>query len=147
MKRLALDLTSQVQSESGGQKGLSPESLERLYQEIREVYLSDGRPWVVGYSGGKDSTTALQLCWVALSKLEKSKLTKPVYVISSDTWVESPVVTHKILQAHKQINEAANRKGLPFEAHLVEPRVSESFWVNLIGKGYPAPYKRFRWCT
>ena len=147
MKQLALDLTSQVLPEAHEAKGLSPEKLELLYQEIRDVYLSDSRPWVIGYSGGKDSTTALQLCWIALSKLKKEKLTKPIYVISSDTWVESPVVAQKILKAHRQINAAAMEKQLPFEAHVVQPRVTESFWVNLIGKGYPAPYKRFRWCT
>lgn len=148
MKQLALDLTDQVTDRAkAGKGGLTADALESLYEEIRQVYLSDGRPWVIGYSGGKDSTTALQLCWVALSKLEPSQLVKPVYVISSDTWVESPVVTQKILKAHSQINSAAKQKGMPFEAHLVEPRVTESFWVNLIGKGYPAPYKRFRWCT
>ena len=40
---------------------------EEIHQEIQQVYLGDSRPWVVGYSGGKDSTTALQLVWYALA--------------------------------------------------------------------------------
>ena len=47
---------------------LTREYLESRYTEIRDVYLSDTRPWVIGYSGGKDSTVALQLIWYALSE-------------------------------------------------------------------------------
>lgn len=148
MKQLDLDLTDQIAADSSPDSpGLTPERLEVLYEEIRTVYLADSRPWVIGYSGGKDSTTALQLCWLALAKLEPEQLKKPVYVISSDTLVESPVVAQKILSIHKQINQAAQETGMPFEAHVVYPRTSETFWVNMVGKGYPAPYKRFRWCT
>jgi DNA sulfur modification protein DndC len=63
------------------------DGLDNLHREIQEVYLSDNRPWVIGYSGGKDSTTALQLVWCALSELPEEKRTKPVFVISSDTLV------------------------------------------------------------
>lgn len=62
---------------------LTADILNDRYQQIQSVYLGDSRPWVLGYSGGKDSTTALQLIWTALSKLPRESLTKPVYVISS----------------------------------------------------------------
>jgi DNA sulfur modification protein DndC len=45
------------------------------------------------------------------------------------------------------MNDAAQQQGLPFSSHKVQPVVEDSFWVNLIGKGYPAPSQRFRWCT
>ena len=51
-------------------------AIEDIYEEIRDVYQSDDRPWVVGYSGGKDSTTSLQLIRYALAKLPKTKLKK-----------------------------------------------------------------------
>ena len=35
--------------------------VESFHDEIREIYLADKRPWVIGYSGGKDSTATLQL--------------------------------------------------------------------------------------
>jgi DNA sulfur modification protein DndC len=116
-------------------------------REIREVYLSDSRPWVVGYSGGKDSTCALQLVWTALSELPPDQRTKPVYVISSDTLVETPVIVRYIDVTLERIEKAALEQGLPFRTQKVVPKVERSFWVNLIGKGYPAPSRRFRWCT
>jgi DNA sulfur modification protein DndC len=120
---------------------------EDLYQEIRDAYCLDERPWIIGYSGGKDSTTALQLIWMALRGLDRAELTKPVYVISSDTMVETPVIVNYITTTLERINEAAAAEGLPIEASKVSPTVEEGFWVNLIGKGYPAPSTRFRWCT
>ena len=57
---------------------LEKERLRRKYEEIRQVYLRDDRPWVVGYSGGKDSTTALQLIWMALRGLPDAQLKKHV---------------------------------------------------------------------
>jgi len=126
---------------------LDTERLQSRYEEIRSVYLSDQRPWVIGYSGGKDSTTAFQLIWYALSKLPRERLTKPVYVISSDTLVETPKIVDYINSSLARMNESAKRQGLPFSAHKVQPLLEKTFWVNLIGRGYPAPSKRFRWCT
>jgi len=105
------------------------------------------RPWIIGYSGGKDSTCALQLVWYALSTLAPDKRKKPVYVISSDTLVETPVIVNHIHETIERINKAAREKSLPFVAEKVRPMVAESFWVNLIGRGYPAPQLTFRWCT
>lgn len=126
---------------------LDTERLQSRYDEIRNVYLADQRPWVIGYSGGKDSTTALQLIWYALSKLPRERVTKPVYVISSDTLVETPKIVDYITSSLARMNEGAKRQGLPFTAHKVQPLLQKTFWVNLIGRGYPAPSKRFRWCT
>jgi DNA sulfur modification protein DndC len=126
---------------------LEKQWLDSRYHEIRTVYLADRRPWVIGYSGGKDSTTALQMIWYALSKLPPNQLTKPVYVISSDTLVETPKIVDYIDSSLKRMNEAALREELPFSAHKVQPVPENTFWVNLIGRGYPAPSKRFRWCT
>jgi DNA sulfur modification protein DndC len=121
--------------------------LQRLHDEIREIYKSDGRPWVVGYSGGKDSTTALQLIWTAIEALPAGERTKPIYVISSDTLVETPVVSRYIDITLERIQAASDGSGMPFVTHKVVPDVNRSFWVNMIGRGYPAPSRRFRWCT
>src|SRR5258708_31569391 len=129
------------------QSALDRERLQRRYAEIREVYLGDSRPWVIGYSGGKDSTTALQLIWCALAELPSQKLTKPVFIISSDTLVETPKIVGYIDSSLARMNETAQRLQFPFSAHKVTPQIDESFWVNLIGRGYPAPSNRFRWCT
>lgn len=122
-------------------------SLDNIQNEIQEAYLTDDRQWVIGYSGGKDSTTALQLIWHAIEDLPKDQQNKTVYVISSDTLVETPKIVNHITSTLENINEFAEKKDLPFEAHKVTPTVDDSFWVNLIGRGYPAPNQTFRWCT
>ena len=126
---------------------LSRAFLVELEDEIREVYCGDDRPWVIGYSGGKDSTTALQLVWSALKGLPSEKLSKPVYVISSDTLVETPMIVDFVNRTLDQINTAAKLAGLPITSHKVTPQTDDSFWVNVIGRGYPVPSNQFRWCT
>ncbi|MDG6909771.1 MAG: DNA phosphorothioation system sulfurtransferase DndC [Nitrososphaerota archaeon] len=122
-------------------------SLGDILREIQEVYLQDQRPWVIGFSGGKDSTCTLQLVWDAIQGLPKNKRTKAVHVISSDTLVETPVIVNLIDGSLERIRHLATEKGLPFTATKVQPAIGETFWVNLIGRGYPAPYRNFRWCT
>ena len=123
------------------------QTLDEIYENIRQVYRQNKSPWVIGYSGGKDSTAVLQLVWYAIAGLQPEERTKAVYVLSSDTLVETPVIVGFIDRTLAQVNEAASAQGLPFESHKVKPRLEDTFWVNMIGKGYPAPYTRFRWCT
>lgn len=121
--------------------------LKDIYDEIRKVYLSDDRPWVIGFSGGKDSTTCVQLIWFALLELTENERKKPVYIISSDTLVESPILTSYMHTIHTKINEEAKKQKLPIHAEFVKPETENTFWVSLLGKGYPAPQSTFRWCT
>ena len=122
-------------------------SIQDLYAEVRDVYLRYPQPWVIGYSGGKDSTATLQLVWKALEGLAPEDRQKPVFVIASDTKVETPVIVGYIDSTLRRINETAKATGMPFRAEKVVPTLNDSFWVNLIGRGYPAPTARFRWCT
>ena len=118
-----------------------------IHREIQEVYLENARPWVIGYSGGKDSTTALQLVWYALAELPEEERKYPVYVISSDTLVETPVIVNYITGTLERLEATAREQKMPFQTDIVHPKTDDTFWVNLIGRGYPAPYTRFRWCT
>ena len=122
-------------------------TLQDLLVEIQRVYKAYDRPWVVGYSGGKDSTTTLQLVWQALAALPPAERTNKVFVISSDTQVETPVIVEHVDRTLRLIDEAAQRLDMPFLPVKVIPELDDSFWVNLIGRGYPAPTSRFRWCT
>ncbi len=115
--------------------------------EIQELYRADSIPWVVGYSGGKDSTATLQLIWRAISELPGSSRQKPIYVISTDTLVENPIVSSWVAASLKTMGEAAAKQALPFSPHRLLPELKDRFWVNMIGKGYPAPRPKFRWCT
>lgn len=114
---------------------------------IKRIYLSDDKPWIVGYSGGKDSTVLVQLVFESLKELSSEELHKSVYIISSDTLVETPLIIQSINQTLRRINDEALLKELPIETHKVKPMVEQSFWVNIIGKGYPSPNQQFRWCT
>lgn len=121
--------------------------VKSLTAEIQALYCSDAIPWIVGWSGGKDSTAALQLVWNAIAALPPKKRIKSISIITTDTLVENPIVSTWVRKSLEQIKAAAKRKHLPFEAHLLMPEVKDTFWVNLIGKGYPAPRQKFRWCT
>jgi DNA sulfur modification protein DndC len=123
------------------------EDVVALTKEIQELYCLDEIPWVVGYSGGKDSTTILQLVWNAIASLPKSQRNKTIHVITTDTLVENPVVAAWVSSSLEQMRVAAKEQEMPVEAHLLYPAVKDAFWVCLIGKGYPAPRNRFRWCT
>ena len=122
--------------------------IKQKREEIRTLYQSDQIPWVIGYSGGKDSTATLQLVWTAISELEPSKRTKPIHVISTDTLVENPVVSLWVSKSLKRMSDAAREQSLDVvQAHRLMPELQDRYWVNLIGKGYPAPRPKFRWCT
>lgn len=120
---------------------------EEIVAEIRELYLSDSIPWIIGYSGGKDSTASLQLVWSAVASLPQEKRVKPIHVISTDTLVENPVIAAWVHLSLQRINISAQQQGLNITAHKLTPSLENRFWVNLIGKGYPAPRPKFRWCT
>ncbi len=123
------------------------ETIAQLQEEVRALYTADQVPWIVGYSGGKDSTATLQLIWSALADLPPGSRRKTVHVISTDTLVENPIVSAWVGNSIRIMRAAAREQDMPFEARLLQPRLDDRFWVNLIGRGYPAPRPKFRWCT
>jgi len=125
----------------------STHKIQDLYEEIRQTYKTNNYPWVIGFSGGKDSTATVQLIWYALSEMKAEEWDKPIFVISSDTLVETPVVIEQINTTLNLISRKAKELGLPIQVEKVNPKVEDTFWVSLLGKGYPAPTNRFRWCT
>ena len=129
------------------QQPLDRARIDAVEAEIQALYTSDSRPWVLGYSGGKDSTAVAQLVWHAVSKLPPDQRAKPIHILSSDTLVEMPVVVDQIRQSLQRMGQWAQDMDMPVHTTLVRPQIDQSFWLNLIGRGYPAPYNRFRWCT
>ena len=122
---------------------------EELLEEIKYVYKSDNRPWIIGYSGGKDSTTVTLLTYEMLKLLSPEERTKKVYVISSDTLIENPLIKTYLCKMNRMIGEAAARDGLPIKTCMVTPEYNNTYWTNIIGKGLPTPRMNgtFRWCT
>ncbi|MEN9796350.1 MAG: hypothetical protein RL653_46 [Pseudomonadota bacterium] len=125
------------------------EKLQRSRQEIRDEYLdpSHAHPWIVGYSGGKDSTLVLQLVLEVLLELAPEQRTRPVHILSNDTLVESPILTAYIDSMLAKLRAAIPSLGLPLTVVKTTPPADQTFWVNLIGRGYPSPNRMFRWCT
>lgn len=126
-------------------------TLERLQvaqAEIREEYLATHTdPWIIGYSGGKDSTLLVQLVFEMLLDLAPGDRTRPVHVLCNDTLVESPILMEYIDKMLARLQTAAESLHLPIVVVKTKPDPDQTFWVNLIGRGYPAPTRMFRWCT
>lgn len=126
---------------------ITKEIINGLKETIRNLYLADDIPWVIGYSGGKDSTATLQLVWYALAELPKEKVHKTVHIMHTNTLVESPVISKWAYNSVHIMQKKAQKEGLPFETHILTPEVDQTYWVNFIGRGYPFPRKKLRWCT
>ena len=125
-------------------------NIAHLENEIIDQYLYDEnptRPWVIGFSGGKDSTMLLQTVWNALRKIEPALLSRQIYVVCNDTLVENPRIVKFISKTLKKVQKAANEQQIPLIVEETIPKMDDSFWVRLIGLGYPAPNKFYRWCT
>ena len=119
-----------------------------IKKEMELVYLHDKRPWMIGYSGGKDSTLLCQLVFEMLESLPEEKRWKPVYIVTSDTMVENPIVKAYMHKMSKAINEISTKKKLNIQAHIIYPETRQTFWSLVIGLGYPTPEPPgFRWCT
>jgi len=138
--------TPPVKKSAFAELGL-PRTEALLADEIRELYRADEVPWIIGYSGGKDSTATLQLIWRAIAELPLEQRTKTVHVISTDTLVENPIVASWVQKSLDVMGQKARAAQMPIVPHRLTPKTEESFWVNLIGRGYPAPRHKFRWCT
>lgn len=129
--------------------------IEYIVDEILDQYMyadTSFRPWIIGFSGGKDSTVLLTLVWLALRKIKHDittpfQLRRPIYVVCNDTMVENPIIATYVDDVLAQIETKAREEDLPIFVRKTEPRLEDSFWVNVIGKGYPVPNTAFRWCT
>ena len=119
---------------------------EDIIQEMALVYQHDRRPWMIGFSGGKDSTLLVCLVMEMLQRLPAEKRVKKVYIVSSDTMVENPIVRDYMHRMSEMIN--ANGAALKIQADIIYPKVEDTFWTKVIGLGYPTPEPPgFRWCT
>jgi DNA sulfur modification protein DndC len=122
--------------------------IEAILAELRAEYRDEHEyPWIVGYSGGKDSTLVTHLVFWMLQALPPRQRRRPVHVVANDTLVESPLVVAHIEKSMEQISTAADAFGLPVTVSITQPELNHTFWVNLIGRGYPSPNRTFRWCT
>ena len=130
----------------------SPEPLDarvaRILDELRDEYRQPhDAPWIIGFSGGKDSTLLAQLVFKMLLALPPRARTRPVHVVANDTLVESPIIARHLDAVLDRIERSVAPLRLPVTVARTVPELQQTFWVNLIGRGYPSPSRMFRWCT
>lgn len=121
--------------------------------DIRDAYLdptTEGYPWVVGMSWGKDSSLVLKLIVLALRLILPEQRKRPIHIICTDTRIELPFMLNVMRLNMKLITEYAEKEHLPIEVHWLKPAVSESYWSYIIGRAYKPPTlggKALGWCT
>jgi DNA sulfur modification protein DndC len=123
--------------------------MEAVRAEIVAEY-TDPRhnwPWIVGFSGGKDSTLLLQLVIEAVRSLPPEDRRRPIHILNNDTLVESPPYAAFVHASIARLRRATPALNMPITVAVASPEVDQTFWVNLIGRGYPSPNRQFRWCT
>ena len=116
--------------------------LATLFRETGDI------PWVVGLSGGKDSTAVTMRMLETLESLPPPiRRRKKCFVTCVNTLVEAPPVIDHVHDFISELRNYVRDRDLPVEVVELSPEVDQTFWVNLIGRGYPTPVREFRWCT
>jgi len=120
-----------------------------IISELKDQYLikDNLQSWIIGFSGGKDSTALLQLVWLAVEQIPKELRKREIHVICNDTLVENPIIKEYVDDVLKKIEQTAVQRDMPISVEKTTPRLEDSFWVNVVGRGYPVPNNTFRWCT
>src|ERR1700677_4722723 len=104
-------------------------TLQAIQKEMRDEYLAKhSDPWIIGYSGGKDSTLLVQLTFELLIDLAPGDRTRPVHILCNDTLVESPILMAYIDRQLGRLNEAAESLHLPIKVVKTTPALDHTFW-------------------
>ena len=113
----------------------------------RQFMQSHSTPWIICFSGGKDSTLLMQFVFEMLQSRDIDPARRDIHIIANDTLVESPLVASHLDKQLAAIRKYVKANGLPVNVKKTQPKADQTFWVNLIGKGYASPNRLFRWCT
>lgn len=98
---------------------------------------------LVSFSGGKDSTVVLQHVLAAI----EGETGKKMLIVNSDTLMEIPFFQSYVERTKCRLTDYIKKSGINAEVVTVHPKAKDSFWVSVLGKGYPAAHMGFRWCT
>ncbi|MFY4796969.1 phosphoadenosine phosphosulfate reductase family protein [Aliarcobacter butzleri] len=155
MKSLSKDFESYLENNDKLElTGFSYSILQKQKIKIIEIiflYLYDKRPLSIGYSGGKDSTIALDITLKALLLIKEiygvEKLSKKSFVLFSDTLMELDPIINGIYESLENIRNFCNKHKLNVQVEKVSPELKNSFWSLILGKGYILPNKNNRFCS
>ena len=106
--------------------------IQNIVDEIIDQYMfadDTNRPWIIGFSGGKDSTVLLMLVWIALQRIRQEmpfpfQLKRKVYVVCNDTMVENPIIANYVEDVLVKIQEAARDQDLPIFVQKTTPKAA-----------------------
>jgi DNA sulfur modification protein DndC len=112
---------------------------------VKRHYREADSPWILGFSGGKDSSALLQVLYSAMSSLKRHDT--PVTILYCDTGVEIPVVAQYVRSTLRRLKREAEESRIPLSVRVARPKPNETYFVKVIGRGYPPPTNKFRWCT
>jgi DNA sulfur modification protein DndC len=118
---------------------------EATVRRVQAEYLASNAPWVLGFSGGKDSSALLRLIYTAIRRLPSP--VRPITVVYCDTGVDIPVISQLVRRTLVQLASEAVADRLPMTVRVARPRLNDRYFVKVIGRGYPPPTNKFRWCT
>jgi len=119
---------------------------ERVLENFAEI---PGGYWVVGFSGGKDSSLLVDLLVEYLHRnIHLRKDIEKVFVLYSDTLLEYPPLREYAYEVIEALNVFSRNElnGL-LKAIVLKPKTGEDYFSLCFNRGYPAPHRRFRWCT
>jgi DNA sulfur modification protein DndC len=116
--------------------------MDRSAEVIAQIQSLLAEVNIVSFSGGKDSTTVLQHVLAAMQATDKK-----LFIVNSDTLMEIPYFQAYVDKAKQLIRNYIQGKDLNAEVITVRPKLEHSFWVGVLGMGYPAAHMGFRWCT
>ena len=120
--------------------------VEAAILATRKYYAENKKPWIVGFSGGKDSSLVVKIMLSALSSIPTSERL-PLRIMYCDTGVEIPILSGYIKESLAAVEAEANLMSINTVSEIVKPRISDMYFVKVIGRGYPPPTNKFRWCT
>ena len=124
---------------------LALEQVERALTYINRHY--PNIPWVIAFSGGKDSTLLLHLIIDFLSKHKESCTCDCIYILYNDTLGEIPFLRELALITGTKAREYIEDMGYDASFIRTEPTIVDTFYWRMIIRGYPVPNYKFRWCV
>lgn len=101
--------------------------------------------WILGFSGGKDSTCLLKIFSEAVNLTKEFR--GKIEIIYCDTGVENPALDQYVKNLFLTLGREFSLLRRPFQTRLLIAPVQDRFFVKIIGRGYPPPTNSFRWCT
>jgi len=105
--------------------------------------------WVVAFSGGKDSSLLLRLVyeWARARVASGQPVPGRVWVLFNDTGSELPSLYRWVEEYVGYMTKLFNELGVDLAMERTEPEPGDRFADRVVGRGYPAPNFRFRWCV